>query len=98
LRRIDDATKELNVLTTAANDKVETLFNQELTCKLIQWVAPEKIDPDESYDSALRLRQKETGKWFLESAQFENFLTSNGGLFWIYGNRKTSRDYHLNAD
>lgn len=86
------------MLTTAANDKIETLFNEELTRKLIQWVAPEKIDPDESYDSAFRLRQKETGKWFLESAQFEDFLTLNGGLFWIYGNRETSCGYYLNTD
>jgi hypothetical protein len=30
-------------------------------------VAPNPVDPDESYESALRLRQKETGKWFLTS-------------------------------
>lgn len=54
----------------------------------MQWIAPESLDLDESYESALRVRQSETGKWFLESLQFQEFLSSDGGLLWVYGKRE----------
>jgi len=73
--------KELNVCTIATKDNVEALFNQEQTHKVMKWVAPNRVDPDESYKSALRLRQKETGKWFLTSSQFDDFLAGKAAFF-----------------
>jgi hypothetical protein len=88
LQRIDKSARELNVLATATKDNTDALLNQEENRKLMRWVTPESIDPHESYESALRLRRAETGRWFLRSAQFEDFLESNGGLFWVHGNRE----------
>lgn len=84
--------KDLNVHTSATKENVEALFSQEQTHKLMKWIAPNQVDPDESYESALRLRQKETGKWLLTSSQFEDFLAAEGGLFWIYGTGETPAD------
>jgi hypothetical protein len=71
LRRIDESTKGLSLIAHATREDTETLLSLEKTRKLMQWVAPESIDPDESYESALKVRQNETGQWFLESAQFQ---------------------------
>ena len=90
LRRIDDSTKEIHELAISAEENTGALLDQERTRRLMQWVAPQSIDPDESYESALKVRQSETGKWFLESEQFQDFLESDGGLFWLYGRREYS--------
>jgi hypothetical protein len=90
MRRIDDSTKKLNVLANTTKTNTDALLNHEHTRKLMHWVAPESIDPDESYESALKVRQSETGTWFLESVQFQEFLESEGGLFWLYGKRELS--------
>jgi hypothetical protein len=56
----------------------------------MDWINPDEIDPEESFESALRLRQSATGTWFLDSVQFREFLQGTSGLFWIYGNGKYS--------
>ena len=90
LRRIDESTKDLSRVVQATRDYTETLISIEKTRVLMQWVAPDSIDPDESYESALKVRQGETGKWFLESVQFQEFLASDGGLLWLHGKREQS--------
>lgn len=98
LRRIDDSTKKLSLVAHATREDTETLLNLEKTRKLMQWVAPESIDQDENYESALNIRHSNTGKWFLESREFQEFLSSNGGLFWIYGKREQSAASFPNTD
>jgi hypothetical protein len=87
LRRIDESTKTIGVIAHATREDTETLLSLQKTRELMKWVAPESIDPDESFESALKVRHRETGKWFLESVQFQEFLASDGGLFWLYGKR-----------
>lgn len=88
MRRIETSVNEINgrvnVMQGAAND----LISQERLRELMLWIAPDDIDPDDSYESALGLRQSATGRWFLMSTQFRTFLGGPSGLFWIYGNGK----------
>ena len=57
-------------MQAATND----LISQERLRELMLWIAPDDIDPDDSYKSALGLRQSATGRWFLMSTQFRAFL------------------------
>ena len=87
LKRIDCSTERLNMAANATKVNVNALLNHERTRDSMHWVSFESIDADESYQSALRIRQNETGKWFLMSPQIQAFLASKGGLFWVYGSR-----------
>jgi hypothetical protein len=55
------------MVTNVNKDNINALLNHERIRDLMHWVSFESIDADESYQSALRLRQNETGKWFLMS-------------------------------
>jgi hypothetical protein len=88
LRRIEVSANEINHHVNIVQGTTNTLLSQELLRELMHWIAPDDIDPEESYESALGLRQSATGTWFLESVQFRDFLRGTSGLFWIYGNGK----------
>ena len=88
LRRIEVSTSAINDSVNVVQEATNALLSQERRRELMQWVAPDDLDPDESYESALSTRQYKTGIWFLESTRFKSFLVGPSCLIWIYGNRK----------
>lgn len=88
MRRIEASVNEINGRVNVMQGATNDLISQERLRELMLWIAPDDIDPDDSYESALGLRQSATGRWFLMSAQFRAFLGGPSGLFWIYGNGK----------
>jgi hypothetical protein len=88
LRRIEASVNEINGRVNVVQGATNDLISQERLRELMLWIAPDNIDPDDSYESALGLRQSATGRWFLMSTQFRAFLGGPSGLFWIYGNGK----------
>jgi hypothetical protein len=51
--------------------------------KIRKWLSPP--DPSLNYQKALQQHQNDTGLWFLESKQYENWKTSPASILWLYG-------------
>ncbi|MBK5652918.1 MAG: NACHT domain-containing protein, partial [Rhizobium sp.] len=52
-------------------------------CKIRQWLSAP--DPSTNYQDALKLRQADTGLWFLESDAYTRWKTSATSPLWLYG-------------
>jgi Cdc6-like AAA superfamily ATPase len=52
-------------------------------CKIRQWLSAP--DPSTNYQKALKLRQAETGLWFLESNEYTRWKNNATSPFWLYG-------------
>ena len=52
---------------------------------IFQWLCP--TIPSASFEEALGKRLKETGMWFLTSAQFSAWKSVADSLLWINGKR-----------
>ncbi|KUL90773.1 hypothetical protein ZTR_00369 [Talaromyces verruculosus] len=52
-------------------------------CKIRQWLSAP--DPSTNYQKALKLRQADTGLWFLESKEYIEWKTATTSPLWLYG-------------
>jgi len=51
-------------------------------CKIYQWLSAP--DPSTNYQNALKLRQADTGLWFLESDVYSRWKISASSPLWLY--------------
>ncbi|KAL9628246.1 MAG: hypothetical protein Q9164_007348, partial [Protoblastenia rupestris] len=51
--------------------------------KVHRWLAAP--DPSSNYSAAVERRCRNTGSWFLESDNYQDWLSTPGALLWLYG-------------
>ena len=51
--------------------------------QILQWLAAP--DPSSNQDKACQTKQRETGRWFVESANYINWKTQQSSFLWLYG-------------
>lgn len=51
--------------------------------KIRKWLSAP--DPSANYRSGLRIRQADTGSWFLESEQYTHWKVSSSSFLWLFG-------------
>ncbi|ORY14383.1 hypothetical protein BCR34DRAFT_560322 [Clohesyomyces aquaticus] len=66
----------------AASSTLKPLTDEKL-CKIRQWISAP--DPSTNYQKALKLRQADTGLWFLESDAYNKWKTAATSPLWLYG-------------
>ncbi|KAF2726518.1 hypothetical protein EJ04DRAFT_571199 [Polyplosphaeria fusca] len=66
----------------AASSTLQPLTDAKL-CKIRQWLSAP--DPSTNYQKALKLRQADTGLWFLESKEYTRWKTAATSPLWLYG-------------
>jgi hypothetical protein len=49
--------------------------------KVNEWLSP--ADVDANHKAAGKLRHEGTGKWFLKSDEFKNWLSSEDAFLWV---------------
>jgi hypothetical protein len=76
--------EDLAQFRLAFSDKVNVDESQSVR----SWLLPEGIDTQTSFEAAQNLRHPFTGKWFLNSNTFRDWLSQEGGCIWVYGIRK----------
>jgi hypothetical protein len=71
--------------------EIKTAFSHkndlEEVASVRSWLLPNGIDPETDFESASRLCHPSTGRWFLDSNTFRDWLNSGNGFFWVYGIR-----------
>jgi hypothetical protein len=60
----------------------------EENAAVYSWLLPHGIDTNTSFEAALSLRHPSTGRWFLSSNNFQDWLKRESGRFWVHGIRK----------
>lgn len=58
-------------------------FVEEKLSKIQQWLSPP--DPSMNYEKALKLRQADTGLWFLESHSYAQWKGDDTSPLWLHG-------------
>jgi hypothetical protein len=58
-------------------------FLDDKLCTIRQWLSAP--DPSTNYQKALKLRQTDTGHWFLESAEYARWMTEAASSLWLHG-------------
>lgn len=75
----------LQVLTfyhAAARSTLDPLRDEKLV-KIRQWLSAP--DPSINYQKGLKLRQADTGLWFLESEQYAKWKVNPSSFIWLHG-------------
>ena len=60
--------------------------------QITRWLSP--LNFSQTQDDLFRRRKEGTGQWFLESAAFQEWMSSNGGTLWCPGIRTISPCVH----
>ncbi|KAL1600753.1 hypothetical protein SLS60_007141 [Paraconiothyrium brasiliense] len=66
----------------AASSTFQSLTDAKL-CKIRQWLSAP--DPSTNYNKAIKLRQAETGLWFVTSDAYNRWKTTAMSPLWLYG-------------
>lgn len=85
LRRVEETAREIRSGVADLKIASETYIAEETSQRLIEWLCPESSSVEEHLETALHLRQKHTGKWFLESSILEQWIESKNGFLWVHG-------------
>ena len=56
--------------------------------EILQWLCP--TIPSVNFEEALEKRLKETGVWFLTSAEYLAWKSAGDSLLWMYGKRMSA--------
>ena len=56
--------------------------------KVLNWIDPNRVDPETNHRAARKLCQPGTGQWFMESDEYSRWLATNNSLLWLYAIRK----------
>ena len=51
--------------------------------QIVQWLAAP--DPSSNHDKACQTKQRETGRWFIDSANYINWKTQQSSFLWLHG-------------
>lgn len=82
LERLDSKIKKAHM--AAGNARV--IGNEDIDKRrdaILRWLS--SPDPSSSYQKALKLRQPDTGLWFLESEQYASWKASPSSFAWLHG-------------
>lgn len=70
-------------------DSATLQADHEKEKRLLNWLRPEEVDPNQNYEAALLSRQPLTGKWFLDSDIFKTWFEAEKPSFlWLHAIRK----------
>lgn len=53
--------------------------------RVLEWVCPESIDPDEYHGQLREVVTKETGSWIFDHPSFQQWLDTRGSFLWLQG-------------
>ena len=67
--------------TQAAHSKIEEFIDEQNVAKVNQWLSP--VDVEVNHLAATKLRHSGTGRWFLESEAFLNWLEQDDRFLWV---------------
>lgn len=85
LKRVEETAREIRSSVAGLKTASETYIAEETSQRLIEWLCPESSNIEENLEAALHLRQRDTGKWFLESKILKEWIESKNGFFWVHG-------------
>jgi len=85
LRSIDDISEDLHNCRIDVKSVTESLSDAKRLA-ILDWISS-SVDPSRNYNRALKDREKGTGKWFLESSEYSDWVNTPGFL-WLLGIRK----------
>lgn len=68
--------------TEIAHAKFEDFLDDQNIAKVNQWLSP--VDVDLNHTAAMKLRHSGTGRWFLQSSDFSDWLDSDNAFLWIH--------------
>lgn len=91
LNTISVSLHQANEVTQSSLDSLHAARVAEERLEILKWLSP--IDPSVNLNASLRVRQPNTGLWFLESQDFAEWIKSPHTL-WLHGIRRFSD--HLN--
>ncbi|KAK3619913.1 hypothetical protein LTR22_025799 [Elasticomyces elasticus] len=57
--------------------------SKDMLARVQQWLAP--LDPYLNLQKSLKLRSADTGKWYLQGAQFQAWKVGEAPFTWLYG-------------
>ena len=87
----------IDVKIDSLMDSATSKADQEKKKRLLEWLRPEEVDPDQNYEAALLSRQPSTGQWFLKSDIFNAWLEAKKSSFlWLHSIRKYLRTMEMN--
>ena len=58
-------------------------FLDERNERILQWLAAP--DPSSNHNKACQTKQRETGRWLIESANYINWTTQQSSFLWLHG-------------
>lgn len=64
---------------------LESKLEEDERLAIRKWLHPTGINTAASFAAALAMKQSDTGKWFLDSAEFAAWRKSVHGCMWLYG-------------
>lgn len=62
---------------------VQTLETSHHLQEIRQWLSPP--DPSENYNHAMKQRHKDSGQWFLQSAEYASWKSQPNSFLWLQG-------------
>ncbi|MCJ1475156.1 hypothetical protein MMC13_003816 [Lambiella insularis] len=85
LRRIESTDRAVQSSVCALSDLTQAQAEEAKFQQLVRWLCPGHSDPEETLEATICIRQKDTGKWFLETEEWKQWLEVGHGLFWVHG-------------
>lgn len=85
---MENAARKIDLNVDAVKGAILEQLDDSKRQQLMDWACPEDTGSEESYEAALRLKQPMTGKWFLESHVFRQWLETKNTLLWLHGIRE----------
>jgi hypothetical protein len=53
--------------------------------RVLEWICPESINPEEYHGQLRELVTKETGTWIFQNPSFQQWLNTRGSFLWLQG-------------
>ena len=85
LKRIVETAREIRSDVGDLKIVSENYIAKEFSQRLIEWLCPESSNIEENLEAALHLRQRHTGRWFLESNILEQWIEFKNAFLWVHG-------------
>lgn len=83
-------TLAIKTATSRAEENLKTLTQcsqimalDERKQQILQWLAAP--NPSSNHNKACQTKQRETGRWFIESANYINWKTQKSSFLWLHG-------------
>ena len=80
---IKTATSRTEENLKALVQRFQVRVSDERNERILQWLAAP--DPSWNHNKACQTKQRETGRWFIESANYINWTTLQSSFLWLHG-------------